>query len=1819
MMTMKKIISPLNYELLHSKSIVVGVASNKRWGGAALIVVLAMTGLLMFLGFFFFSFVAAERNSAGWFASTSRSEITESDYFDFALQGILIGPTDDLRSSALYGRKYSIIPNMLGSFGSDLRPKSMQPFTGSGINVLFQDTNNDGLPDAGTSAFGFDYNADGIADDSDKDSNAFDPTTGGTFDGNDIVINFSPAANRAVSGGVTYPVSPLGFPNHPNFVPDFEPDAGYTYPDINSMFLGYFSLIDVNPDPAVETLRRVWIPSFHRPQYLPRDETVDIYSSLEYANRVLRPHREHLVRLRYRDPGNINNVLSKTVRRYVAAGGFDPATGTAGPANGFPFPTFATGSNPTDYEAGLWTGGLARHADISYDVDADGLSINGKEAILLDLNHGVEILGDGRKRIPMFAITIMDADGLLNLNTAGNLYGEPTSLVHSSSAGAGAFGNTTYVSRSNFGLSMGELNPSRAFYRPLDQPGGTPTLLSNSYRRMFGIDLTSAAVSQLDMSNMELARLLVGVADGNTADDTDVVAGRWGDSNLIDNAVSVARANIGNPSVITAPQPPYPAFSRFSTSLSAVTFPVQFPAPGRPGFDDDEDYFTGAGKARLPGGNSFDPVFGRLGISIPPSVHPSDELGIGRYSYLSDFSATNVLQFVAQANRGAQRRAANTGDFNLALIDAHQKNPGRWVDYGASITGIGDVAGFDYQIPVAPASARPNVADTYDTTATTPVAGVTPYSQSGFEGLFGWGQLNRHVHRFTAAQREWSSYLADEPDEIAVEPAFRDLNNDGLFSVNDMAFLHVSDLDWTKIGSPNRLEKLLEFNFERLTVTEPTTGFTPTNGVLVRSQFTTDSWDRWEFGMSRVADTDNDGSIQDEIRGWEFNDNLSNLAPDGVANQGIDTWRFPPSFATSAGASHAPYGINDPFRYEVRQWLTIEYADDPKNIFNHNRLDLNRLLAIVHENGKPVLQHRHLTPHTTNGGVFGGSGTDVIPDMEHRNIYDPQDSRLPFPFSAIGGSKVAQEWWARYDRQRMARDIYVLLYTLGGGDDTLNYTLDNSSNQLYTNEQLREMAQFAVNVVDALDRDDVITEFVYDRNLGDGWDISGLKVASTGNFLDTTGETARVFGVERQSLCFSESLWIKTTGNLSTDEDSTIFNDTDPDRHHIFLELQNASSFPVSLDGGNWRIRRVDIDTTSDPPVETTVGSVVIRDSLANSYPSSGAKLDVANIVEPGGYYTIGHHDGNDDLGGNQRPSDYRVETGTPTEYQVLAPAKWARWRYNSLTAPAATLSSDAPDPWVDLDLTWSDTNEEGRYEFRDASENRLDPSSTKGFILTDSNLPPSGTTTTFVLERRLHTNLPDNFNNNNTSGYNQQKVWNPWVEVDRIEMEQQTFNPSSPSYSGLPSKEISEPLASNDFGDYGGGASGVDGKSYNTLGELNDRSSAQFTLWQPHFDRDFTSVYDLLAIPIFGPSPKTVEAGSGRQIATGGITKILSNGRRLSGFANVNGLVRPVLAGTAKFMRPDNEPSVPVTAAAGTAPADTTLSSYIPADSTAANDNRWYRLFEFYEVKTTAQSAFRDDLPIPRTPGKVNLNTVRHPGVLAGIIDDTYHLRNHTNPVATTEEGNARIPFRQLRDPKEAARDWGKEFFQSRDVADPILSTSNNVYLPGIPGSRPFRPMSFLGHADPANVADIARQTIEQTLLRSLPLDDGLGQQESVLDRRLFEARTRADMNQAATGLPGANATFDAVDFHTRNRILGKIANNTTVRSNVFYCWIYVQFHEAAEDEFGNVQIGGVMPDQPVHRAFFVIDRSKLEEAWDPKTKTFNWRKFVTLRNVIQ
>ncbi|MCG6154316.1 hypothetical protein [Rubinisphaera margarita] len=1752
------------------------VALSDRKGGAAMIIVIAMTGMLAFLGFFFFSYISAERNSASWFAISANREISEGDYFDFALQQVLIGPSDEFPNSALGGRVYSIIPNMVGNFGPDLKPDDLHLFSGRGITVTFQQ-DSEHLPNDTTNV---------------NDNWRFDYDGDGTPDGQ--VINFSPGANPV--GPRNIPFSPLQ-PNHPNAIPAFEPDAGYTYPDINSMFLGHFSLVDTNPDPNTVNLVKVWIPSFHRPQYLPRHEVADslpltdIYTDPTYANRVLRPHREHRVQLKQYSSGS---VTFKSVPRYVTSGGFDAYTGGGAPANPFPFPDFSANG----YRAGIWTHGVAGHDTITYDVDADGISENGNEAILLDLDHRVEVMSDGTKRVPIFAITIMDADGLMNLNTGGNLFGESTQLTHARTPAGGSgddpFGDGHFVSNSNLGLSPAEVNLGRGFYRPLEtsssSPASTLPTAGYGYEEMFSYSTAVGVnqVTQLDMANMELARLLVGFADGDNSTTDEIVWGRWGEANGFVGSGDENRLD----NAIASDLPPTPPFPRASWGSPL------FPLPGNTGVDDDDDYLVGGGKVQFAGSNHRDPVFGPLGITVPSGVHPIDEAAAG-IGYLSGSNASISFH-------------TTDADYAFALNDTVHGAPD---DYGRLRASQKPEAGSPLRLPSYSSRWERQVLDSSYAYSGDVAGDVDEVDlMEDWTGVRPWSDGETSDGTVTTYQLKQSNsranlFLADEPDEIIVDHSFRNQDHDTLFSVGEMQFLHFSEDDWddTKASTPSRLDKLVRYNFEQVTGGYLTSTPDIDDDWWLRSQYTTDSWDRWEFAFSPAigAIVDPADTAYDTTRGWEFS----------PVNNDNERLAFPPEFG-----SVRRFDNEDPFRHELRQWLTIELNRDEEFAnfpLPQRRLNINRILD---KDPEGRFRQRQLTPHP----VFESADTD---DNEIFKLMYPGDStntndisvvkqygnstNNPIPaevaFASMEGDKFVQEWWARYDRQRLARDIYVMLYLLGAGDDAFNMAEDDPSTGPYpvtvgvtdnedidldgnadgdgVNDQLQAMAQFAVNYVDGLDRDSVMTEFVFDVNLSDGWNIIGEKNTSTGELTET--DAARVFGVERQELTLSETYYAQITRSEMTDSNKTPWNDADTAPiQFLFVELRNASPFKVQYRTDSWRLRRVvgtdDFVSGSDDPA--------IAFQRLSAIP-----LD---MIAAGENFWIGAHDDQNYDGPAAILLDEN-DDGTIQANEVICPSR---------EMDADFTSASAVKPLCHLDIHHTD-HETWRTLTRNGTT--IDPYE---FL--------SGETTgkfEVVLERRLHMD---------GAGIYDDPVVNPWVPVDYMLVDRDShvvdpINAGAIDLSGFDGQlSIERPQPMHRYPRSDGASGGVPGSrrnstgggprrhsfgpqaplAYNTLDPANTGtytpyvahnsnaptvdSVETFTLWQPHFDRDYTSVYELLSVPIVAP---------------GMLSEMNGDTAEMSGLNTA----------FTKFAIPD--PGTP---------------------SDTSDDNRWYRLLEFLEVPDGMQAAIRDEMPSPRSPGKINLNTIRQPGVLAGLIDDDFHLDGFPTPaevVSYNDDQKMRYPYLQLLDPHEAERNWYQQFLISRDRRDPYTA----IYLPGIPGSRPFRPLSYTPIGSLGANYD-KTQSIEHTILRQLPytisptaimpengntdaltglwtgdptdLDANI--RDIMTRRRLFEARTDIDADFNGTAI-------NAVDYHTRNRLLNKVANNATVRSNVFYCWIQVQFHEAAEDEFGNVQVGGQLTGtaHKSKRAFFVIDRSKLEDAWDPRTQTFDWRKFVLLR----
>ena len=122
---------------------------------------------------------------------------------------------------------------------------------------------------------------------------------------------------------------------------------------------------------------------------------------------------------------------------------------------------------------------------------------------------------------------------------------------------------------------------------------------------------------------------------------------------------------------------------------------------------------------------------------------------------------------------------------------------------------------------------------------------------------------------------------------------------------------------------------------------------------------------------------------------------------------------------------------------------------------------------------------------------------------------------------------------------------------------------DNSARCLYTEDKLRQMAQFAVNLVDAMDSDNVITKFEFDKNLGNGWNLMTMPftfsatsdpasadattltaavLTKEGMYPDDTSNRGVVYGVEAQPLTFSEVLAVRSQ-KLPGDHAATQFDD----------------------------------------------------------------------------------------------------------------------------------------------------------------------------------------------------------------------------------------------------------------------------------------------------------------------------------------------------------------------------------------------------------------------------------------------------------------------------------------------------------------------------------------------------------------------------------------------------------------------------------------------------------------------------------------------------
>ncbi|MBL6706691.1 MAG: hypothetical protein ISQ06_11295, partial [Planctomycetaceae bacterium] len=577
--------------------------------GSTLLVIVALMGMLALLGITFFAFASQELESSKNYQKAAElvndPELGPDVYFDWALRQLTVGPGVLEKNSALFGGHMSLLPNAFGNdahphSGSGLRLSQAPTYTGSTLTALsipFLDLNGNGVQDPWERK---DF-------DGDSDFNDL------------LWLNRSPSAHVVVPGGsnpnyalelpntlfpepdvnYTYPDINNAFLAHSALVPYREFDQnGNSSVDPNEDLNGN-GVFDLQP-----YLVRVVKPSFWRPELFQRVESVigtgstnedanndgvfdpstedangngfwDIddfnddgsadniarldptwYWAPWSAGRSLRPHPEH-----YFVPSDA--TIPPVVKRFLNDN--DPVdaaliAGLPGGSKGFPFagPRDATGiiTGATSLSNGAWSG-LAQEAIPSrFDADADGDTQNGNEAILVDLDFPVqERPSDGALYIPLFAFTVYDGDGLINLNTAGNLSGDafPPGATGYFGNGAGfvpaaASGEFKTLTQSNQGVSPSEVNPAWAMDAiPIDAGSPSPNQTVDvvgigDYQAYFGrapIGNGSDAQNRWELANMELWWARKGrIEFGGSL--PELHAGLLGDTSRLWNALQVA-------------------------------------------------------------------------------------------------------------------------------------------------------------------------------------------------------------------------------------------------------------------------------------------------------------------------------------------------------------------------------------------------------------------------------------------------------------------------------------------------------------------------------------------------------------------------------------------------------------------------------------------------------------------------------------------------------------------------------------------------------------------------------------------------------------------------------------------------------------------------------------------------------------------------------------------------------------------------------------------------------------------------------------------------------------------------------------------------------------------------------------------------------------------------------------------------------------------------------------------------------------------------------------------------------------------------------
>jgi len=472
--------------------------SRRRQGGAVIIVVLSLLTTLLFLAIFFFNWTSNEVASAQNFAESKLGlsvRINPIPIFDQAAEQLIVGTSSDNEFSALWGGMHSILATRIGRIDENLMPTDGNVGTGTGIIMQFKDEGPSGIPDGRP-----DLEPDGLLVDPDDYQFLYADFNGNSTKLNiqNFIVNYSKLARPTPN------TETLGSSGG---IPLYRPDAGYTYPDINSLFLAHEETAS-DPTNAGAGSRHVLIPSFFRPQLFPehRDagDFTDLYLNIDHKAKIFRPSREHQY------PDSTPRYLTDLAT---------PAMSGDRTRSLSPFPFEKTG---TDSELGVFTNPSNPSESYRFlDVDLDKDGVN--DAIWIDLDLPMQTLSGDRQYVPLASFKVIDADGLLNLSAHGNLQGQGQ-LARSQDGGEP-------LSVSNLGMSRSEINPIWALSGDLSSltPAETDKALQN-VADFLGVPVSSIdPADKLTLANLEWEMMLKGFVPSTG----QAITGRYGDRDSI--------------------------------------------------------------------------------------------------------------------------------------------------------------------------------------------------------------------------------------------------------------------------------------------------------------------------------------------------------------------------------------------------------------------------------------------------------------------------------------------------------------------------------------------------------------------------------------------------------------------------------------------------------------------------------------------------------------------------------------------------------------------------------------------------------------------------------------------------------------------------------------------------------------------------------------------------------------------------------------------------------------------------------------------------------------------------------------------------------------------------------------------------------------------------------------------------------------------------------------------------------------------------------------------------------------------------------------